>query len=95
MRAEIDGRDLAKVRNGQRAIARADAFGTMEFAGRVTSIAPSLMPGKLSPRGPRRPADADILEVIVTLDGAPPLPPGLKVDVYFVDDQPAPSGQRL
>ena len=95
VRAEVDGRDLVKVRNGQRAMVRVDAYNNMEFSGKVTSIAPGLMPGKLSPRGPRRPGDMDVLEVIVTLDGEPPLLPGLRVDVFFAADQTAPNGEKL
>jgi HlyD family secretion protein len=95
VRAELDGRDLAKVRNGQRALVRVDAFANVEFPGRVTSIAPGLMPGKLSPRGPRRSGEVDVLEVMITLDGEPPLLPGLKVDVYFAEEQPEPSGHKL
>ena len=95
VRAELDGRDLAKVRNGQRAVVRVDAFSNVEFPGRVSSIAPGLAPAKLSPRGPRRPGEADVLEIFVTLDGEPPLLPGLKVDVYFVADQPDAGGHKL
>ncbi|MGZ5835014.1 MAG: HlyD family secretion protein, partial [Xanthobacteraceae bacterium] len=95
VRAEIDGRDIVKVRNGQRAIVRVDSYNITEYSGRVTSIAPGLMPGKLSPRGPRRPGDTDVLEVIVSLDGEPPLLPGMRVDVFFAADQAAPSGEKL
>jgi HlyD family secretion protein len=95
VRAELDGRDLGKVRIGQRAVVRADAFNNVEFPGRVTSIAPGLMPGKLSPRGPRRPGEVEVLEIFVMLDGAPPLLPGLKADVYFVDDPSDPNGHKL
>jgi HlyD family secretion protein len=87
VRAELDGRDLAKVRTGQRAVVRVDAFNDVEFSGQVTSIAPGLMPGKLSPRGPRRPGEVEVLEVMITLDGEPPLLPGLRVDVYFAEEQ--------
>lgn len=95
VRAEIDGRDIAKVRTGQRATIRLDSTNGVEYSGRVVSIAPGLMPGKLSPRGPRRPGDTDVLEVIVSLDGVPPLLPGLRVDVFFVADQAAPNGEKL
>jgi HlyD family secretion protein len=86
IRAEVDGRDLSKVHTGQRAVVRVDAFADGRFSGHVTSIAPGLSPGKLSPRGPRRTGELEVLEVMIALDGQPPLLPGLKVDVYFVDE---------
>ena len=83
VRAELDERDVGKVKVGQKAVVRADAFRDKEFAGTVTSVASSLTAGKISQRGPRRPGEIEILEVLVAFDTAPPLPPGMRVDVYF------------
>ena len=83
VRAELDERDVGKVKVGQKAVVRADAFRDKEFAGTVTSVASSLTAGKISQRGPRRPGEIEILEVLVAFDTAPPLPPGMQVDVYF------------
>ncbi len=90
VRAELDDRDIGRVQVGQRAVVRADAFRDVDFPGRVASIAPGLAYGKLSPRGPRRPAEIEVLEVLVSLDDGSRLRSGMRVDVYFVaDDAPA------
>ena len=68
---------------GQLVVVRSDAHPEREFNGKVASLAPSLGPGKLGQRGPRRPSDVDVLEVVVDMDGQPPLLPGMRVDVFF------------
>ena len=40
-------------------------------------------------RGPRRPNDVEVLEVLVSLDGNPPLLTGMRVDVFFKDGETA------
>jgi HlyD family secretion protein len=83
VRAELEERDVVKVRVGQPAIIRVDAFGDKEFTGKVTSIAQSLGPPRIVSRGPRRPNDVEVLEVLVSIDGNPPLLTGMRVDVFF------------
>jgi HlyD family secretion protein len=83
VRAEVEERDAAKVRVGQNVIVKSDAHPGREFAGKVASLAPALGPGKLGQRGPRRPNDVDVLEVVVDMEGQPPLLPGMRVDVFF------------
>jgi HlyD family secretion protein len=83
VRAEVEERDAAKVRVGQLVVVRSDAYPGRDFAGKVASLAPSLGPGKLGQRGPRRPNDVDVLEVMVDMEGQPPLLPGMRVDVFF------------
>lgn len=83
VRAEVEERDAAKVRVGQLVVVRSDAHQDREFTGKVASLAPSLGPGKLGQRGPRRPSDVDVLDVVVDMDGQPPLLPGMRVDVFF------------
>ncbi|MEZ5842523.1 MAG: efflux RND transporter periplasmic adaptor subunit [Hyphomicrobiaceae bacterium] len=86
LRAEVEERDLAKIRIGQRVLARSTAFPDQTFEGKVASIAPALGPPRLAARGPRKPSDVDVLEVMVDLDGKPPLKPGQRVDVFFTKD---------
>ncbi|HVY41577.1 MAG TPA: efflux RND transporter periplasmic adaptor subunit [Hyphomicrobiaceae bacterium] len=86
VRAEIEERDTAKVRVGQAAIVRSDAHPGKDFEGKVATIAQALGPTKLAQRGPRRPNDVDVLEVVIDLDGTPPLLPGMRVDVFFRPD---------
>ncbi len=86
VRAEVEERDVAKVRVGQGVVVRSDAFPDQEFEGKVVSIASSLGSPRIATRGPRRPNDVDVLEVVADLDGAPPLLTGMRVDVFFKND---------
>lgn len=81
VRAEIEERDVAKVKSGQGVVVRSDAFPGQSFDGRITTIAQALAPGKVPLKGPRRGTEVDTLEVMVDLDGTPPLLPGMRVDV--------------
>lgn len=83
VRAEVEERDVTKVKVGQGVLMKADAFADVEFSGRVTSIAQSMRPPKLAQRGPRRPTDLDTLEVMVDVDAGTALLPGMRVDVFF------------
>lgn len=86
VRAEVEERDVAKIRLSQRVVVKSDAYPGREFEGQVSTLAQSLAPPRLSSRGPRRPSDVDVLEVVVELDGQPPILPGMRVDVFFKPD---------
>ena len=86
MRAEIEERDTAKVRVGQSTIIKSDAHPGKDFEGTVATIAQALGPGKLAQRGPRRPNDVEVLEVVIDLAAGSPLLPGMRVDVFFKPD---------
>jgi HlyD family secretion protein len=89
VRAEVEERDVVKVKVGQRVVVRADAFPDRDFEGVVTQMAPALGPPRITTRGPRRPNDVEVLEVLVGLDGLPPLLTGMRVDVFFKSDSAA------
>jgi len=89
VRAEVEERDAAKIRVGQRVVVRADAYPNQDFEGRVSSIAQSLSTPNIVSRGPRRPNDVEVLEALVELDGKPPLLTGMRVDVFFKHDATA------
>ena len=93
VRAEFEERDVGKLRVGQAAIVRSDAFAGQDFEGTVSSLAQALGPSKLGQRGPRRPTDVDVLEVIIDLTGQPPLLPGMRVDVFLKADCARPAGR--
>jgi HlyD family secretion protein len=95
VRAEFEERDIGKVRVGQGAVVRSDAFPGKDFEGSVSSLARSLGPSKLGQRGPRRPTDIDVLEVFIDLTGQPPLLPGMRVDVFLKADASAPSASSV
>jgi HlyD family secretion protein len=83
LRAEVEERDAAKVHVGQRVVVKADAFPDKTFEGSVTSISQSLGAPRIATRGPRRPNDVEVVEVMVALDGHPPLFTGMRVDTFF------------
>jgi HlyD family secretion protein len=83
VRAEVEARDLTKIRLGQRAVVKADAFPDKDFEGVVTQVAPALGSPRITTRGPRRPNDIEVLEVLISLDGTPPLLTGMRVDAFF------------
>lgn len=83
VRAEVEERDVAKVRIGQKVVVKADAFPNQQFEGVVKEISGALGSPRIASRGPRRPNDVDVLEVVVDLEGVPPLLTGMRVDVFF------------
>jgi HlyD family secretion protein len=68
---------------------RTDAFPDKDFTGRVTSIASALGSPAIITRGPRRPDDVDVLEVVATLDNAAEMVTGMRVDVFFAHPETA------
>lgn len=89
VRAEVEERDISKVQMGQLVVVRADPFPGRDFTGKVTRIAKVMGQSKISQRGPRRPNDLDALEVMIDLDQAEQLLPGMRVDVMFKPDATA------
>jgi HlyD family secretion protein len=83
IRAEVDERDIGKVRIGQRAVVRADAFRGRDFEGKVSAIAPIVSPGRIGSRGVQALKDTEVMEVLVDLTDATLLVVGLRVDVFF------------
>ena len=86
VRAEVDERDIARVREGQRVRVTIDAFPDRPFAGTVRRIG-SLMGRKTVRAGdPAEKADRDVLEVLVDIDQPDPkLVIGLRVTVSFLE----------
>ena len=83
VRAEFEEHDLAKVRVGQAAVVRSDAFPGRDFEGKVSLLAQALGPSRLGQRGPRKPTDLDVLEAMIDLAGQPELLTGMRVDVFI------------
>lgn len=91
VKAEIEEREIGKVRVGQAAVVRSDAFPGRDFEGRVTSFAQSLAPSRLGQKGPRKLVDVDVLEVTIDLAPQNALLPGMRVDVFLKPDANAAS----
>lgn len=82
VRTEIEERDAGKIRLGQQTVIRSDAFPGKSFEGKITSVAQALGSSRISAKGPRKPTDVDVLEVMIELDGRPALLSGMRVDVF-------------
>jgi HlyD family secretion protein len=89
VKAEIEERDVGKVRIGQAVVIRSDAFPGRDFEGRVAAFAQALGPSKLGQKGPRKTSDVDVLEVTIEVVGQTPLLPGMRVDTFFKPDTQA------
>lgn len=83
VKAEVEERDVTKVKVGQRVVIKGDAFPDRTFEGTVSEISPSMATPRIATRGVRKPNDVDVIEVTVTVDGEPVLIPGMRVDVFF------------
>jgi len=94
VKAEVEERDAPKVKVGQRVVIKGDAFPDKEFTGIVTSVSQAMAAPRIPPRGVRRPTDIEVAEVVVVLDGLPPLLTGMRVDVFFKPEQSATAGTK-
>ena len=86
VRAEVDERDVGKIKLGGRAVVRADAFRGREFSGKVVSIAPLVQPARINSPGSRNLSDFSVTDVLIELSDPGPLLVGMKVDVYFQNE---------
>jgi HlyD family secretion protein len=86
VRAEVDERDITKIKVGQSVLVRPAAFRDREIAGTVSLIAPLVEAGRHNALGQRNMTDVDVVEVLVDLGEPGPLAVGMKVDVYFRQD---------
>ena len=83
VRAEVDERDVGKIKLDNKAVVRADAFRGREFAGKVVSIAPLVQPARINSPGSRNLSDFSVTDVLIELSDPGPLLVGMKADVYF------------
>jgi HlyD family secretion protein len=83
VRAEVDEQDVAKIKLGQKAFVRSNAYPNREFEGKVTELAPSLGIPRMGSRGARRATDVEVMEVMIDLEGSVPLLPGMRADAFF------------
>jgi HlyD family secretion protein len=83
VRAELDEQDVGKINQGDKVVVRASAFPGREFSGRVATIAPIVVPGRINPAGSRNLTDISVTDVMIDLDDFGPLLVGMKVDAYF------------
>ena len=86
VRAEVDERDIEKIKPRQSVLVRPAALRGREVAGIVSLIAPIVEAGRYSAPGQRNMTDVDVVEVLIELSEPVPLVVGMKVDVYFQHD---------
>ena len=84
VRAEIDERDVLKVRTGQTVTVFADGDEEKKFEGKVQRIATSMGRKRIVSGDPAEKADHDVLESVIVLNTeARTLPVGMRVVVQF------------
>lgn len=91
VRAEVDERSVADVKGGQKAVIRSVAFEGQDFNATVSEISASLGPGRIGKRQSRGPSNANVLEVMLDVEGTTPLLSGMEVDVLFEGDSEKPA----
>lgn len=89
VRADIDELDIARVHTGQPATIRSDALPGKHFAGRVVLVSRRMGKRNAGSDNPAEKVDAKVLQALIALDGQPPLPVGLRVDVVIDTASPA------
>jgi HlyD family secretion protein len=80
VRAEVDERDIERIKIGQPVVVRPVAFRERGFAGKVSSIARRV---EGNARGQPDTNDVGVVEVLVDVAEPGPLLVGMKADVYF------------
>ncbi len=81
VRAEVDERDIERIKIGQPVVVRPVAFRERGFAGKVSSIARRVEGSNA--RGQLHTTDVGVVEVLVDVAEPGPLLVGMKADVYF------------
>jgi HlyD family secretion protein len=81
VRAEIDELDIALVAIGQHATITADALAGKSFGGKIVRVSKRMGRRQARSDNPAEKQDTRVLEALIALDGEPPLPVGLRVDV--------------
>jgi HlyD family secretion protein len=83
VRADVDERDVARLRVGQRAWVTADAYGDRRFTGKVIRVSEMLGRKNIRSEEPTEKVDTKVLETLIELDPGQRLPVGLRVDAYI------------
>jgi HlyD family secretion protein len=82
VRMDLDERDVARIAVGASAFATADGFPGRRFAGRVAELGRRMGRKNVRSDDPIERIDTKILEVVIDLDDAKDLVPGLRVIAY-------------
>lgn len=88
VRAEVDELDITNIAVGQHATVRADAIAGQGFDGKIVRVSKRMGRRQARSDNPAEKQDTRVLEALIALDGAPPLPIGLRVDVKIDGNAP-------
>ena len=83
VRADVDENDVARLKIGQPAWVRADAYGDRKFGGTVVSVGQTLGRKNVRTDEPSERVDVKILETVILLEPGAQIPIGLRVDAYI------------
>ena len=86
VRADVDEKDVARIRVGQRAYATADAYGDKRFEGKVIRIARMLGRKNIRTDDPAERLDTKVLETLIEFEPGTSIPVGLRMDVFVILD---------
>ena len=86
VRAEVDERDVGKIKPGDKVVLRTEAFPNREFAGKVAAVAPIVQAARIAVPESRNLTDFSVVEVWIDVAEPGPLMVGMKVDAYFQRD---------
>lgn len=84
IRADVDEKDVDKVKVGQKAYAVADAYGEKRFNGRVIRIARMLGRKNIRTDDPAERLDTKVLETLIELEPDAHIPVGMRMDVFIL-----------
>ena len=79
VRMDVDERDIARVKPDASAFVTAGAFGDQQFSGKVVEISRRMGRRTVRVDDPTDRVDVKVLEVLLELDGTPPLVTGMRV----------------
>ncbi len=96
VRAEVDERDLPRLRPGQSVLVQSDGFAGRQLQGTVAEMGVTMGRKQVRTGDPAEKSDRDILEVLIDLEPAQRvfLVVGLRVSVQFLAPPPDPRGGR-
>jgi ABC exporter DevB family membrane fusion protein len=84
VRAEVDEADIGKLQIGMPAYVTAEAYGDQRFPGRLVRKGRMLGKKNVLTDDPREHVDAKILEVLIDIEKAGDLLPGLRVNAFML-----------
>jgi ABC exporter DevB family membrane fusion protein len=93
VRMDVDERDIGRIKAGQAAFAQLSAFPGKRFAGHVVEVGRRMGRKNIRTDDPTERIDTKILEVVVALEPAEGLVPGLRV-TSFIEVGPQPTSAK-